>query len=677
MKKLVILIAMLLALGVVIAWISSQELESGQSTEALAPPAEVPTVSEPLVSDALEEVTAARSDPAVRKAQPVAPPPVDSAPQRITVHGFVFSNDGSPVPDARVSLSVGSSWKAPKRRQLSTDENGYWSTDWDVRGEVNRADYDRELRRWKSRGTKRTERDDLIEALEELGYGSSIEDLPELDAHQVAMLTAYVERAAEVQSREPMELKVTARAGKHEHATRTLPLVARRTSKLDTWSSQRASRELLRIDLVLEKRFEFSGKVLYGEAPVPGADVLLFDRDWKFVSATLSDLNGDYAFAAPEPGRFSVHARRENLGAGIAGGIHLGGPFITPETVVHLESGRSTLHGKLVYPDGEPISGVELIAIETGLSTLNSKDPSRPGLAALAQAEAPGGLAMSRGISIDTGEFAMNAMQPGSYIVWIDGFRQALQPEGVFATGVDNRVVLDAHIVRVSPARNSASIPVGARVHLEELLDRELIPGESARHITLPWIQRRLNFVVEPNTRWRVWASNGAEETSRRECTVGERDHVTHVELLLKRDFARERERITKRRSRVRRYEQKPEPAHLRVDLLDEEEVMQACELTLWQVDESGEAKVVVDALSLQPGQHTKPLLAGEYFWAVRKLESDSALESPKMKRANSITLEAGETASLELEEAALEAPPLPEAEQAAAKEQPAEVSDD
>ncbi len=558
---------------------------------------------------------------------PKPPPPIADAEEfELGVHGYVHSRDGSAVAGAQVSVSVGAPWMTPKRWRATTDESGHWSVRPNLH-QIMREAYSK--RRRDRRAVRKELSAKITNQLREAGYAQELSDA------ELARLTSLAQPLGDSHWAQPLRLEVSARASKLEQASRSLALLADVS-------------ERLRIDLILEELWDFTGETIFHGMGLRNANVLLFTDDWKYTAATLSDLDGHFHFRTPEPGRFRIHARKLGIGAGSTAGIYLGGPFAAPEIVVPIDGEWEFLHGRLVLPDGEPLPGVQVVAVEEGLALSNPESPTYPKLSDLAQAEASGGLALSRARTREEdGLFLMPAMQPGAYLLELVGFDNSHQPRETYLAGVENRIVLDVNLLKVVVKTRRGELPLGLRVHVEELPTNEIYQETPGRHRSLAAISGSAAFIIEPNKAWHVWASNGTEESAKRFVRTSSEERVKQVEIYV----AGMRDENARAPTFDERHERPIKRATLKIDLRDEDGRLQPCKLTLWSKVGDGWHKTI-DALHLSPREPTPPLAPADYLMVVHTVDDRSKFVLPPESERDEfrVTLEAGRMLRIPLE---------------------------
>lgn len=528
----------------------------------------------------------AADSPAPATAQDAAPakPPECLEGQ---VYGVVWSERGERLPEVAVTLRVRVPGAAPAQYRAWTDEFGRFAL---------RAPTVLRLGRRALEGHRKL-RESVHEFLQEL------HELPATsDASESLVLFGATALAA---LSEPLDLELHARSPRHGQARRALD------------PELLFSGEARRLDLVVDGSVPFGGRVLLGGRGLPGADVLLFDSAWRFQGATRSGAGGYFELGAPEAGLHRLHARMDAIGAGGSTGFYLTEDFQTLEQRVPLVTTDSILEVRLLLPDGSPLAGLELHACEEGLSATDPLRPLRPGLPALAQAELAGGLALSRSLTDSSGWARLPSMQPGSYVLEVDGLPSTAQPTQRASTEHATTITLEGHFLFVEIETEDDLRP-GLRVDARRL-DGE--PGSDAALIRLPCDLEGRTFAVEAGSRWALRAAQGTSRGPEREVRIEPGVRVTR--LRLEAPPAPEHPELGPR----------PEPAWTRyaappttgsVRLAPDAEGGRPMRVGLWRLRGSEDWVQVARGRTLAPGDQIDQLSPGRYAWSLVGVEGQA-----------------------------------------------------
>ncbi len=286
--------------------------------------------------------------------------------------------------------------------------------------------------------------------------------------------------------------------------------------------------EQSRVDLRLEPRSDLEGQVLGAGGVVAGASILLFDGDWVLHGTALSDASGNFQMNGPPPGRYVLHARLPGVGAGQVAGNFVGGALRAPFQTILL-GGMMKLGGEVVNPKGDPIVGLPLTAIIDTLAQ-ETEDVLWPTPSELAQAESLGALCFSETTTGGKGVFAFTAMEAGNYRIRFENVAERYQPEGLFFTGTDHRILFSACLLNVS-LKGKAEDTMDVRVHCVALGESPTGVKQERNHLVREWGFGSASFIVEPGRLWQIYAERDGKRQGQAFERIQEGDYKTLVVL--------------------------------------------------------------------------------------------------------------------------------------------------
>lgn len=267
-----------------------------------------------------------------------------------------------------------------------------------------------------------------------------------------------------------------------------------------------------RVDLRILREYRFGGEVLDGVSPAPFANVMLFDAERELVATTDSDIAGKFELTVPPAGRFELHARAIGHGAGALNGVSLGPEQRSlPQTIAL--GGDGVLRGRILYPGGDPVAGLEVHGALGSLASRNPERPLFPTPVELLEEERDGGLALSSVRTTEDGRFRMVGMQPGSYQLLFDSGESGVDPPGLFSTGPEHALRLKASRIRVSLISGDNRKTRAVSVHCLQADWRRVQPGVAVQHEVAVSSDGVAQFLMPSEFDWIVFAELGGQRS--------------------------------------------------------------------------------------------------------------------------------------------------------------------
>ncbi len=299
----------------------------------------------------------------------------------------------------------------------------------------------------------------------------------------------------------------------------------------------------VRIDFVLKAGSVIRGRVVSADGtPVEKAYVNIKDpeRDWHLGGAT--DYDGLYSIPIESTGEHQISAEKRSLGlaSAISFAADANRDIDLPDIVL---KGTDCLSGTVVFPDGTPIEGVEIYAymkkprekrtrptsIEAEIS--RRRDASYRGLLGCTQGEA---------ITDRDGFFTIRGLHPGQYKVTPRTLHDFMGTEEMDTdhlsqmhdTGTSNiRFVLPIHLIHARMRDDEGRSLPGFIIFEIGFSTGEISADDSLAEETTAG---SVLMQVLPGE-WTVWGLTNGRYPVKQRVTVGERDHLTSVDLVIPR----------------------------------------------------------------------------------------------------------------------------------------------
>lgn len=297
----------------------------------------------------------------------------------------------------------------------------------------------------------------------------------------------------------------------------------------------------VRIDFVLKAGSVVRGRVVSADGtPVEQAIVNIKDpeRDWHLGGAT--DYDGLYSIPIESTGEHQISAEKRSLGlaSAISFAADANRDIDLPDIVL---KGTDCLSGTVVFPDGTPIEGVEIYAymekprekrtrptsIEAELS--RRRDASHKDLLGCTQGEA---------ITDRDGSFTIRGLHPGQYKVTPRTLHDFMGTEEMDTDHLSQMhdsgtahigFILPIHLIHARMRDEEGRSLPGFIIFEIGFSRGELSAGDS---LTEETTAGSVLMQALPGA-WTVWGFTNGRYPVKQRVAVGERDHLTEVDLVI------------------------------------------------------------------------------------------------------------------------------------------------
>jgi len=391
--------------------------------------------------------------------------------------------------------------------------------------------------------------------------------------------------------------------------------------RAETSFRAKSGERLRRVDLRILREYRFSGEVLDGLTGAPFANVMLFDAERELVARTDADAAGEFELPIPPAGRFELHARAGGHGAGGLGGVSLGPDQRSLPQTIALR-GDGVLRGRVLYPSGDPVSGLEVHGVLESLASRHPELPLHPTPADLLEEEREGGLALSSSWTDEAGRFRMVGMQPGSFqLLFVDG-ESGVDPSGVFRTGPDNDIRLKASRVRVHLDSADEGEVREMSVHCIQADWRRVEDGAPVHHEVAVSRDGVAQFLMPSEFDWVVFAELGGQRSQEFPVKFRSRPGDGFAQIDLTPD------RWTSAESLLEALTPPEDLSRLDFVVLDPRGEQVKSHLWLWRIEDERLAPLHVKRV-IEEGRGIPALRAGSFRYRLQLAEREESLWLP------------------------------------------------